>query len=45
MGANKQRVFLSHHSSKAELVQHLSKYLEKNGIETWYAPPGYSGRS
>lgn len=38
MGANKQRVFLSHHSSKAELVQHLSKYLEKNGIETWYAP-------
>ena len=31
-------VFLSHHSSKAELVEHLSRYLEKNDIQTWYAP-------
>ncbi|MCD8373062.1 MAG: TIR domain-containing protein [Clostridia bacterium] len=33
-----KKVFISYHSSKIELVAHLSKYLEKNGIETWYAP-------
>lgn len=38
MEKNEQKAFLSHHSSKAELVRHLSRYLEKNGIETWYAP-------
>lgn len=32
------KIFLSHHSSKLELAAHLSKYLEKNGMETWYAP-------
>lgn len=31
-------IFLSHHSGKVELVNHLSKYLERNGLETWYAP-------
>lgn len=35
---NKSNIFLSHHSSKLELVHHLSRYLEKNGLETWYAP-------
>lgn len=30
-------IFLSYHSSKVELVQHLSNYLEKNAITTWYA--------
>lgn len=38
MDRSKKMAFLSHHSSKAELVEHLSKYLEKNDIETWYAP-------
>lgn len=38
MPADKKKVFLSHHSSKIELVEHLSRYLEKNDIETWYAP-------
>lgn len=38
MEANKKQVFLSHHSSKVELVEHLSRYLEKNDINTWYAP-------
>lgn len=32
------KIFLSHHSSKSELVAHLSKYLERNGFCTWYAP-------
>lgn len=32
------RVFLSHHSSKGDLTAHLSRYLEKNSIPTWYAP-------
>ena len=31
-------IFLSHHSSKLELVTHLSRYLERNGLITWYAP-------
>ena len=31
-------IFLSHHSSKSELVTHLSRYLERNGLFTWYAP-------
>ncbi len=31
-------IFISYHSSKIELVAHLSKYLEKNGVKTWYAP-------
>ena len=31
-------IFLSHHSSKSELVTHLSRYLERNGLNTWYAP-------
>lgn len=31
-------IFLSHHSSKLELVTHLSRYLERNGLNTWYAP-------
>ena len=35
---SRTKVFLSHHSSKVELVGHLSKYLEKNNIQTWYAP-------
>lgn len=33
-----KKIFLSHHSSKSELATHLSKYLERNGLETWYAP-------
>lgn len=36
---NKQSIiFLSHHSSQKELVQHLSKYLERHGLKTWFAP-------
>lgn len=31
-------IFLSHHSSKSELVTHLSRYLERNDLNTWYAP-------
>ncbi|MEY8428680.1 TIR domain-containing protein [Lachnospiraceae bacterium 46-15] len=38
MESNKKKVFLSHHSSKVELVEHLSRYLEKNDIGAWYAP-------
>lgn len=38
MESNKKRVFLSHHSSKVQLAEHLSRYLEKNDIDTWYAP-------
>lgn len=38
MDTNRKKVFLSHHSSKAELVAHLSRYLEKNDIISWYAP-------
>ncbi len=34
---NYTKIFLSYHSSKLELVAHLSKILEKNGIPTWYA--------
>lgn len=33
-----KKIFISYHSSKIELVAHLSRYLEKNGVETWYAP-------
>ena len=32
------KIFLSHHSSKNELTAHLARYLQKNGLETWYAP-------
>ena len=32
------KIFLSHHSSKSDLVAHLSKYMQKNGLDTWYAP-------
>lgn len=35
---NTAKVFLSYHTSKAELVEHVSKYLQKNEINTWYAP-------
>lgn len=38
MNSDNKKAFLSHHSSKVELVEHLSRYLEKNDIETWYAP-------
>lgn len=31
------KIFLSYHSSKVELASHLSKYLERNGLEAWYA--------
>lgn len=31
------KIFLSYHSSKLELVAHLSNYLEKSNIDTWYA--------
>ena len=31
-------IFLSHHSSKVELAEHLARYLSKNGLEAWYAP-------
>lgn len=34
----RKKIFLSYHSSKLELVEHLSKYLERNDLETWYAP-------
>lgn len=32
-----EKIFLSYHSSKVELVEHLAKYLERNGIKSWYA--------
>ena len=35
---NEKTVFLSHHSSKRELVAHVARYLEKNDIHAWYAP-------
>ena len=38
METDRKKVFLSHHSSTIELVEHLSRYLEKNNIDTWYAP-------
>ena len=38
METDRRKVFLSHHSSTIELVEHLSRYLEKNNIDTWYAP-------
>lgn len=38
METDRKKVFLSHHSSKVELVEHLSRYLEKNDIIAWYAP-------
>ena len=28
-----EKIFLSYHSSKVELVEHLAKYLERNGIK------------
>lgn len=39
-GSNEKQgaIFLSHHSSQAELVAHLARYLEKKGLTTWYAP-------
>lgn len=33
-----RKIFISYHSSKSELVAHLSRYLERNDIATWYAP-------
>lgn len=36
--AQSSKIFLSHHSSKLELVAHLAKYLERFGLESWYAP-------
>lgn len=35
---NNNKIFLSYHSSKIELAAHLSKYMERNDLETWYAP-------
>ena len=35
---NQDQIFISYHSSKIDLVEHLSKYLERNDIKTWYAP-------
>lgn len=32
-----KKIFLSYHSSKVEFVAHLSRYLERNGLSTWYA--------
>lgn len=37
MDVQENYIFLSYHSSKVELVAHLSKILEKNSIHTWYA--------
>lgn len=31
------KIFLSYHSSKVELVAHLARNLEKNNLRTWYA--------
>lgn len=31
-------IFLSHHSSTVQLAAHLARYLEKNGLNAWYAP-------
>lgn len=38
MKTNDSSIFISHHSSKVDLVTHLSRYLEKNGLQCWYAP-------
>ena len=31
------RVFISYHHSKEEVVTHLARYLERHGIDSWYA--------
>lgn len=38
MNEKQGKIFISYHSSKFELVAHLSKYLERNGVATWFAP-------
>ena len=40
---NENKVFISYHSSKVELVEHLSRYLERNDIKTWYAKKDIRG--
>lgn len=30
-------IFISYHSSKVELAEHVSKYLQNHGIQSWYA--------
>ena len=34
----KKKIFLSYSSNDIKLVKHLAGYLEKRGLETWYAP-------
>ena len=34
----KKKIFLSYFSNDIKLVKHLAGYLEKRGLETWYAP-------
>lgn len=31
-------VFLSYHSSREPVAEHLARYLSKRGVSTWYAP-------
>lgn len=37
MAEEKINVFISYHSSKEELAAHLSRYMERQGIQPWYA--------
>ncbi len=37
MAEDKINVFISYHSSKEELAAHLSKYMQRQGIQAWYA--------
>lgn len=31
-------VFISYHNSRSETVEHVARYLQRHGIEAWYAP-------
>ncbi|NCD18394.1 MAG: toll/interleukin-1 receptor domain-containing protein [Actinobacteria bacterium] len=31
-------VFISYHNSRSETVEHVVRYLQRHGIEAWYAP-------
>ena len=37
------RIFLSHATEEHDLVVHLANYIEKNGLEAWYAPRNIMG--
>jgi hypothetical protein len=36
-------VFVSHHSSRQEVAEHLVGYLERHGVDCWLAPRNIRG--